>query len=200
MASPQNGTDDDVIILTQDDVVDSPRSAADSPRDEEDLPGGQSLEPDSEPSPGVAPAEATSAPATSVAATPAEAVSSAATPAEATSAAATPTEATSAAAAPADATSAAGTSSGAVPEGVVQASANWPEIQATFVDDPRRAVQQAAEVTGAALSAVVAAAQEREQALRQGWQADGAGTEELRTTLQHYRELSTRLVALSQGL
>jgi hypothetical protein len=86
------------------------------------------------------------------------------------------------------------------PAGVVQPSADWPQIQAAFVDDPRRAVERAAEVTSAALSALVTAAQEREQALRQDWQAEGAGTEELRTSLQHYRELSTWLVSLSQGL
>jgi hypothetical protein len=77
---------------------------------------------------------------------------------------------------------------------------NWPEIQSMFVDDPRSAVERAAEVTGAALAALVAAAKDREQSLRSDWDADGTGTEELRTSLQHYRELATRLTGLSQEL
>jgi hypothetical protein len=81
-----------------------------------------------------------------------------------------------------------------------RASESWPEIQAMFVDDPRMAVEHAAEVTGAALSGLVAAAKDKDQSLRQEWQADGTGTEELRTSLQHYRELANRLTALSAEL
>jgi hypothetical protein len=77
---------------------------------------------------------------------------------------------------------------------------SWPEIQSMFVDDPRSAVERAAEVTGAALAALVAAAKDREQSLRSDWDGDGTGTEELRTSLQHYRELATRLTGLSQEL
>jgi hypothetical protein len=79
-------------------------------------------------------------------------------------------------------------------------NSNWPEIQSMFVDDPRSAVERAAEVTGAALAALVAAAKDREQSLRSDWDADGTGTEELRTSLKHYRELATRLTGLSQEL
>jgi hypothetical protein len=79
-------------------------------------------------------------------------------------------------------------------------NSSWPEIQSMFVDDPRSAVERAAEVTGAALAALVAAAKDREQSLRSDWDADGTGTEELRTSLQHYRELATRLTGLSQEL
>jgi hypothetical protein len=79
-------------------------------------------------------------------------------------------------------------------------TSSWPEIQSMFVDDPRSAVERAAEVTGAALAGLVAAAKDREQSLRSDWEADGTGTEELRTSLQHYRELATRLTELSQEL
>jgi hypothetical protein len=96
-------------------------------------------------------------------------------------------------------TSSAGTSPVA-PSSVSQPDGNWPEIQSMFVDDPRSAVERAAEVTGAALAGLVAAAKDREQSLRSGWEADGTGTEELRTSLQHYRELATRLTELSQEL
>jgi hypothetical protein len=77
---------------------------------------------------------------------------------------------------------------------------NWPEIQSMFVDDPRSAVERAAEVTGAALAGLVAAAKDREQSLRRDWEADGTGTEELRTALQHYRQLAGRLTGISQEL
>ncbi len=76
----------------------------------------------------------------------------------------------------------------------------WPEIQARFVDDPRSAVEQAAEVTTGALTALMAAARNREQTLRDGWDADATGTEELRTSLRDYRELAQRLSGLASQL
>jgi hypothetical protein len=82
----------------------------------------------------------------------------------------------------------------------VRPDENWSEIQSMFVDDPRSAVERAAEVTRSALNALVAAAKDREQALSQNWQADGTGTEELRTSLQHYRDLANRLSRLSGEL
>jgi hypothetical protein len=69
-----------------------------------------------------------------------------------------------------------------------------------FVDDPRTAVEHAAEVTGAALSRLVAAATDRHRSLRQEWEAAGTGTEELRTSLRRYRELANRLTALTAEL
>jgi len=76
----------------------------------------------------------------------------------------------------------------------------WPDIQARFVDDPRAAVEQAAEVTTGALTALTAAARNREQSLRGGWQARDAGTEDLRTALRDYRELAQRLSGLAGQL
>ncbi len=81
-----------------------------------------------------------------------------------------------------------------------QSEANWPEIQSLFVDDPRRAVEQAAQVAGAALTALSTAARNREQSLRDGWQSGQPGTEDLRTTLQDYRELARRLSTLAAEL
>jgi hypothetical protein len=86
------------------------------------------------------------------------------------------------------------------PDRVQQADDNWPEIQALFVDDPRTAVTRAAQVTGGALAALVASAKNREQSLRDGWQSDATGTEELRTALQGYRELAHRLAQVSREL
>jgi hypothetical protein len=77
---------------------------------------------------------------------------------------------------------------------------NWPQIQSLFVDDPQAAVRQAADVAGGALAALVAAANNREQTLRDSWQGDSTGTEELRTALRDYRDLAGRLSALSKDL
>jgi len=78
--------------------------------------------------------------------------------------------------------------------------ADWPQIQAMFVDDPRRAVESAAAVSSAALAALVATARDRDQTLRQEWQGDGTGTEELRTALRHYRSLASQLKSLAGQL
>jgi hypothetical protein len=80
------------------------------------------------------------------------------------------------------------------------ANENWPQIQALFVDDPHSAVRQAADVASGAAAALVAAVKNREQTLRDGWQADATGTEELRTALREYRQLASRLSTWSRGL
>jgi hypothetical protein len=77
---------------------------------------------------------------------------------------------------------------------------SWPQIQSLFVDDPHAAVRQAADVAGGALAALVAAARNREQTLRDSWRSDSTGTEELRTALRDYRDLAGRLSALSRDL
>ena len=65
----------------------------------------------------------------------------------------------------------------------------WPAIQSMFVDDPRRAVEQAAQVTSTALADLITAAKEQERTLRSDWQPDRTGTEELRVALRGYRDL-----------
>ena len=77
---------------------------------------------------------------------------------------------------------------------------SWPQIQSLFVDDPQSAVRQAADVAGGALAALVAAAKNREQSMRDAWQSDSTGTEDLRTALRGYRDLAGRLSALSRDL
>jgi hypothetical protein len=77
---------------------------------------------------------------------------------------------------------------------------SWPEIQSLFVDNPRSAVERAAEVTEGALAGLIATAKQREESLRDGWRADDTGTEELRTSLHGYRELANRLAGLSGQL
>lgn len=87
---------------------------------------------------------------------------------------------------------------------VQEAEDSWPEIQSLFVDDPRTAVERAAQVTTGALTALTAAVRNSEQSLRDTWQGDQvgskAGTEELRIALQGYRELANRLAVMARDL
>lgn len=75
----------------------------------------------------------------------------------------------------------------------------WPAIQSMFVDDPRRAVEQAAKVTSTALADLITAAKEQERTLRSDWQPDRTGTEELRVALRGYRDLAGRIASLTRG-
>jgi hypothetical protein len=70
---------------------------------------------------------------------------------------------------------------------------HWPEIQATFVDDPRACLELAARVIGDSVEAFTVSIQERQHALLSSWQGDDNGTEELRVALQHYRTFWNRL-------
>jgi hypothetical protein len=77
---------------------------------------------------------------------------------------------------------------------------SWPEIQALFVDDPLAAVTAAAQVAGGALNGLMAAARDREQMLRGGWEGDETGTEKLRIALRDYRDLTERLDQIASQL
>jgi hypothetical protein len=72
----------------------------------------------------------------------------------------------------------------------------WAAIQSTFVDDPRGSVAAAAEFVTGTIAALVANAQEREQALRGEWDRDGVDTEGLRNALRSYRGLLDQLVRM----
>jgi hypothetical protein len=64
---------------------------------------------------------------------------------------------------------------------------------ATFVDDPRASTERAAGLVDDRVQALVTAVRNRQRVLESAWQAGDAGTEELRTTLQHYRAFWHRL-------
>jgi hypothetical protein len=72
----------------------------------------------------------------------------------------------------------------------------WSAIQSTFVDDPRGSVVAAAELVSETMTALVAAAKERERGLRGEWDRDGVDTEGLRNALRSYRGFLDRLVRL----
>lgn len=72
-------------------------------------------------------------------------------------------------------------------------SARWHEIQAMFVDDPRASAEMAASLVDDSIQALVASVRDQQGSLLAAWQGENAGTEELRTAVQHYRALGTRL-------
>jgi hypothetical protein len=63
----------------------------------------------------------------------------------------------------------------------------WNEIQAMFVDDPRASVERAAALVNDRVEALIRSFMERQRSAQSAWEADGAGTEELRVALRHYR-------------
>jgi hypothetical protein len=74
---------------------------------------------------------------------------------------------------------------------------NWTDIQAGFVDEPRRAVEQADGLVADVMQRLAAAFAKERQMLEQQWDRGGdADTEELRQALQRYRSFFDRLLAL----
>jgi hypothetical protein len=72
-------------------------------------------------------------------------------------------------------------------------SMHWHEIQAMFVDDPRSSAEMAASLVDDSIQALVAYVKEQQDSLHASWHGQDAGTEELRTAVQHYRAFGTRL-------
>ena len=80
--------------------------------------------------------------------------------------------------------------------------AGWQRIQVGFVDDPREAVADAADLVEHAAQAFVGALQQRQRRLRGIWNGDGppdgaaepiTDTEQLRLVMQRYRSLFDQL-------
>lgn len=66
----------------------------------------------------------------------------------------------------------------------------WREIQAEFIEDPRRAAEDANELVAEITKVFAAQAEERRNRLASSWQRGGThGTEELRLVMRHYRGL-----------
>jgi hypothetical protein len=84
------------------------------------------------------------------------------------------------------------------PAASATASTRWREIQVMFVDDPRSAVEMAASLVDDRSQALVAFVKEQQDSLLAAWHGEGAGTEELRVALQHYRAFGTRLADFSR--
>jgi hypothetical protein len=75
--------------------------------------------------------------------------------------------------------------------------AKWDRIQTGFVDEPRRAVQQADELVAQAIKRLAESfAQERNRLEGQWDRGDQVNTEDLRIALQTYRSFFQRLLAI----
>jgi hypothetical protein len=83
--------------------------------------------------------------------------------------------------------------------------ASWQQAQAGFVDDPRAAVAEAAELVEHTAQTLIGSLQKRQRALRTQWDDNGSGaagaattndlsdTEQLRHLMQDYRNLFNQL-------
>ena len=73
----------------------------------------------------------------------------------------------------------------------------WDRIQTSFVDEPRKAVQQADELVAQAIKRLAESfAEERNRLERQWDRGDEVSTEDLRIVLQTYRAFFQRLLAI----
>jgi hypothetical protein len=83
---------------------------------------------------------------------------------------------------------------GAVPsapgDGFMGERRRWEHVQASFVDDPRRAVEQADEMVSVAVAALQAQVEQRREDLAETWRAgQQASTDALLDAFQRYRDL-----------
>ncbi len=73
----------------------------------------------------------------------------------------------------------------------------WTDIQATFVDEPRKAVEQADNLVATAITRLAEMFAEERNNLEQQWDRDGdVSTEDLRLALQRYRSFFNRLLSV----
>ncbi len=74
----------------------------------------------------------------------------------------------------------------------------WDTIQASFVDDPRRAVQEADSLVAETMQRLADTFAQERTRLEQQFERDdrNVSTEDLRVTLRHYRSFFTRLLAV----
>lgn len=76
------------------------------------------------------------------------------------------------------------------PEASLDFRERWHGIQAEFIDDPRRAVEDADRLVADVARAFTSSVEERRQGLTSGWRNDEHGeTEQLRLTMRQYRAL-----------
>jgi hypothetical protein len=73
----------------------------------------------------------------------------------------------------------------------------WTDVQASFVDEPRRAVEQADMLVAEVMQRLAQAFADERKTLEQQWdRGDDTNTEELRQALRRYRSFFGRLLAL----
>jgi hypothetical protein len=73
----------------------------------------------------------------------------------------------------------------------------WSNIQAAFVDEPRKAVEQADSLVAAAVTRLAEVFSQERSKLEGQWdRGDNISTEDLRLALQRYRSFFTRLLSV----
>jgi hypothetical protein len=73
----------------------------------------------------------------------------------------------------------------------------WKEIQTTFVDDPKSAVENADTLVADAVERITKTFSEKRSKLEEHWgRGDQASTEDLRQALQRYRAFFDRLLSI----
>jgi len=73
----------------------------------------------------------------------------------------------------------------------------WDQVQTSFVDEPRRAVQQADELVGSAIDRLSQSFSEQRKTLESQWDSGSdVSTENLRLALKRYRAFFQRLLAI----
>jgi hypothetical protein len=73
----------------------------------------------------------------------------------------------------------------------------WKEIQTAFVDEPRKAVEQADSLVASAMKRLAEVFAEERSKLEQQWdRGDSVSTEDLRVALQRYRTFFHRLLSV----
>jgi len=73
---------------------------------------------------------------------------------------------------------------------------DWNEIQASFVDEPRQAVQRADQLVDSMIQRLTESFAGERGKLEQGWsRGPGVSTEDLRQALRRYRSFFDRLLA-----
>ena len=79
--------------------------------------------------------------------------------------------------------------------------ANWHQIQGDFVEEPKRAVEQADQLVARVIQRLATEFTSERKRLEQGWAKEGNGsteasTEDLRQALRRYRAFFDRLLSL----
>jgi len=80
---------------------------------------------------------------------------------------------------------------------VEELRARWTTIQASFVDEPRKSVQDADELVGSAIKQLEEVFFSQRAGLEKQWsRGDEVSTENLRVAFQHYRDFFDRLLSM----
>jgi hypothetical protein len=70
----------------------------------------------------------------------------------------------------------------------------WQQIQADFVDDPRRSLAAAQELAGELIESIIRDLKRERDSLNQQWSDDEVSTEDMRVCFQRYREFYHQLL------